>query len=55
MPGGQLLGFIIFVAVMALALFGLWKGRRVKPDGFRHRDWLGNPFGPDKSDFDDRN
>jgi FtsZ-interacting cell division protein ZipA len=51
---GTAFGLLAFLALVALALYGLWRGRRVKPDGFRHRDWLGNPFYPDDRDFDDR-
>ncbi len=57
MTSSQILGFFIVAAVaavVALAIYGLWQGRRVKPDGFPHRDWLGNPHGPDKGDFESR-
>jgi hypothetical protein len=49
----MILGWAILAAVVAFAGYALWRGRGAKPDGFRHRDWMGEPRFPDKSDFPD--
>jgi hypothetical protein len=46
----ELTGFILIAVVIAVALYGLRRGRRVKPDDYRPMEW----FGTRPTDRDER-